>query len=342
MKKIILIGLFFFVLSGVFAQNWLWKADVSSFFDNTEFSGSNLQNSQTMAGIRFAPEIGLQWDKKHRVYVGLDAMHEFGSTKTIDFFDPVAYYEYNGKPFRFYMGAVPRKTLLDKYPRMFFQDSIAFYRPVMNGFFWEYGRKNSFANIWLDWTGRRSFERNEAFFMGWSGRYQYSVFYAQHFGTMFHFAGIDNPEINDAVHDNGLILTSLGVDLSKLIKSKKWKKLDFNAGWSVGLDRDRGAGFWNTPMGLLSELRIEYGRFGLFNTYYKGRGQQKYYKQYGSQLYWGDRAYRADEYNRADFYIRFLSTKVVNLKLTYSLHFLERQLFHEQMLTASFYMDSNN
>jgi hypothetical protein len=285
-----------------------------------------------MAGVHFQPEIGFSWQGKHRIFVGLNAMHEYGSPQTVDYFDPVAYYEFDNKPFKFQMGAIPRKKVLDRYPRMFFQDSITNYRPVINGFFWEYEKRESYFNIWLDWTGRKSFERHESFFMGWSGRYELGFAYAQHFGYMFHFAGTDNDAINIPVHDNGVVLTSLGLDFSK---KTGFEKLDFNLGWSVGLDRDRGEHRWHTPQGLLSELKIEYRGLGLFNTYYKGRGQQTFYSSLGNELYWGDPVYRAGEYDRADFYIQFLKTKEVNVKFVYSLHFVENQLFHGQLLSAS-------
>ncbi|KAA6303616.1 MAG: hypothetical protein EZS26_000167 [Candidatus Ordinivivax streblomastigis] len=319
------------------SQELLWKAGVHAFFDNTEFANASVQSSQTMAGVHLSPEIGLGWQEKHRIYVGFDAMHEYGSPQTVDYVDPILYYEFSGHPFTFYMGAFPRQLVLDKYPRMFFQDSIRNYRPIINGLFWEYQRKENSLNIWLDWTGRQSRERHEAFFMGWSGRYNWSLFYAQHFGYMFHFASLKDPVVSEAVHDNGLVWTSLGIDLAP---QTAFKKLEANMGWSVGLDRNRDENVWHTPQGFLSEVKIEYRGLGLFNTYYKGKSQQTFYNTYGNSLYWGDPVYRSKEYNRSDFYIQFLKTKSVELKFTYTLHCTERQIFHEQAFYAV--IDLNN
>jgi hypothetical protein len=235
------------------------------------------------------------------------------------------------------MGAVPRQLVLDKYPRMFFQDSIRNYRPVLHGIFWEYNRGKSYANIWLDWISKQTYQRNEAFFMGWSGRYCPGLFYAQHFGYMFHFAKKKNPEIDQTVHDNGLILSSIGIDLAS---RTNFEKLDVNAGWSVGLERDRGIGVWNLPQGLLSELNLEYKGLGLFNTYYRGNRQQIFYGSHGNELYWGDPVYRSKEYDRIDFYIHFIQTKVVKLKFMYSLHLTEKRCYHEQSFYATFDLDN--
>ncbi|GHV54498.1 hypothetical protein FACS1894181_18350 [Bacteroidia bacterium] len=286
-----------------------------------------------MAGVHLAPEIGLGWDGKHRVFAGADVMREWGSSQTIDFYDPVIYYEYAGEPFRFYAGAIPRRMILDRYPRMFFSDSILNYRPVVNGVFWEYtAPAGSYANVWLDWTGRQTHTRHEAFFMGWSGRYNRGIFRLQHFGYMFHFAPVKDPEVYVPVHDNGLTLTSIGVDVAH---KAGFDKLETNLGWAIALDRDREIGVWNTPQGILSETTVEYRGLELFNTYYKGGRQQVYYNEFGNNLYWGDPVYRSNEYDRLDLSIHFMKTGIVDLKFTYSLHFTENSIYHQQAFYAT-------
>ena len=313
------------------AQTFAWQAGVHSFFDNTEFGGSKVQMPQTMAGVHLAPLAGWQWDTLHRILAGADLMHEWGSSQAIDFWDPVAYYEFRGSPFRFIVGAFPRAIALGKYPRMFFADSILNYRPIANGLFWEYARGGSYINMWLDWTSRQSPARHEAFFMGWSARIAYGVWYAQHFGYMFHFAGKMRPVVPEGLHDNGLILTSLGIDLAQ---KTGWDKLEANAGWSCGLERDRSIGEWHYPQGFLTEIKAEYRGLGLFNTFYKGGSQQVFYADHSNELYWGDPIYRAREYNRTDLYVNFFKTHRLSLKLIYSFHFTEKTVYHEQALYA--------
>jgi len=323
----------------VFSQEVLYKVGLHSFFDNNEFDGCPLGYSQTMAGVHFAPQIGLGWDTNHRIFVGIDAMHEFGSNKAIGYYDPIAYYEYNNKLFRFDMGAFPRKMALDKYPLFFFQDSIRNYRPTMTGFFWEFGsEEGNYMNIWLDWTSRQTFTDRETFFMGWSGRYNRDIFYAQHFGYMRHFAGVMDPANHTPVRDNGRIWTAVGLNLSS---KTPFDELDINAGWAAGIERDRAtdAG-WNSMNGLLSEIRVEYRGVGAFNTYYRGKGQYEYFDEYGSQLYWGDRLYRATSYDRLDGYVYLMKTDVVTLKFVFTLHFVNSILGAEQQLYATFDLDN--
>jgi len=336
-KKTVILLFVWGISFSAFSQKVIWSGGVHSFFDNVEFGGSKVQIPQTMAGVHLTPEIGLEWDGKHRVLAGFDVMHEYGSNRVIDYYDPIIYYELDNAPWRFYMGAFPRSLVLDKYPRMFFQDSIANYRPTLNGLFWEFYSGDNYFNAWLDWTSRQTRTRHEAFFMGWSGRYNYGIFYGQHFGYMFHFAGVMEPEIPEGLHDNGLILTSLGIDLAA---KTGFDRLEANVGWSAGLECDRSLGDWHKLHGLLSEARIEYRGLGVFNTYYRGGSQQIFYNDHANELYWGDPVYRSKEYDRADLYISFIKTNVVNIKMTYSLHFTERMMYHQQMLTATFDLDN--
>jgi hypothetical protein len=340
MKKCcILLLLFFSAGASVFSQDVLYRVGLHNFFDNNEFDGCPVGDSQTMAGTHFAPQIGLGLDSVNRIFVGVDAMHEWGALPAIGFYDPIAYYEYAGKLLHFYIGAFPRKMALDKYPLFFFQDSIQNYRPIMNGLFWEISsEKGSYLNVWLDWATRQTFTRRETFFMGWSGRYNWNVLYGQHFGYMHHFAGVMDPAAHTFVHDNGQMWTALGVDLAS---KTPLDKLDINAGWAVGLERDRGGvDRWQYLPGLLSEIRAEYRGIGVFNTLYRGASQDKFYSEFGTDLYWGDRLYRATRYDRADGYIYLIKNDNVTLKFVFTCHFVGPGMYTEQQFYATFDLDN--
>jgi hypothetical protein len=313
-----------------YSQDVVFQAGLFSFFDNVEFGHSAVKIPQTMSGVQFAPEVSLGWDSVHRINIGVNLMHEFGSSESIDRLYPTAYYEFNKEPFRFMMGAFPRDEITCRYPRLFFQDSISYYRPNLNGIYLGYGKKRNYIDLWLDWTGRQSDSIREAFFVGINSRYSLGPFYVRHTSYMYHFAGKMNPVAEEALHDNLLFLTSIGIDLSgKSILDK----LDFNAGWVAGVERARSENTgWILQSGFLVEARAEYKFIGLSNSFYKGEGLYEFYGDHSNELYWGDPAYRANTYNRTDFYLRFFDNRIVNAELTYSLHFLENRVYHEQML----------
>lgn len=321
---------FFLTGTVLFSQEKTWQLDIFNFFDNTEFAGSAFTIPQTMAGVQVAPELGFEWDSLHTVNIGMNLLYEYGGSKSNDIFYPTAYYELNTGKMRFLMGAFPRSGVIANYPRLFFRDSISYYRPNINGIFLEYRQYENYINLWLDWTSRKSKTVNEAFFIGFSGRYNPGIFYLQHFGYMYHFASKLDPVVHESLHDNLLFHTSAGVDLSE---ATGLRKLEANAGWVAGLERSRADNTgWISSNGVIVETRLEYKWFGIYNSFYRGGGLMNFYRDHGNKLYWGDPVYRAKTYNRSDLYINFVQSHILNIELTWSLHFLENRVYNEQML----------
>lgn len=337
-KAGLVLAVVFMTISPSLSQDIKWKLGFFSFFDNNEFAGSDYAIPQTMAGVRLSPEIGLRWDSVHLVSGGISLLHEFGSVKTINSISPVAYYYYNSNPVRFMMGAFPRDNALGRYPRVFFRDSVSYYRPNINGMFVEIGRGKSYFNLWLDWTGRQTFTEREAFFTGFSGRYNNGPFFIKHFNYMYHFAEYLDPVVEEALHDNILLLTSAGLDLSEVFT---FDRLEISGGWLMGFERARAdASGWIRMNGFLAEAVVEYGVFGLTNSFFKGDGLYSFYNDHGNDLYWGDPLYRAGTYNRTDIFLRFMRKRRISLDLIYSLHFAGGDVYHEQALKAG--IDLNN
>jgi hypothetical protein len=316
-----------------FSQEADWKLNILNFINNTEFGGSAVKIPQTMGGLIVSPEVGITWDSVHRVSIGVNLLHEYGSRNAVDKVFPIAYYQYHKDYLRFNMGAFPREMALGNYPRLFFQDSVSYYRPNINGGLLEYRRNADYANLWLDWTGRQSQTVNEAYFFGLSGRLNRGIFYFEHFNYVFHYAGSLDTAIDEPLHDVGFFLTSAGIDLSK---GTIFSKLDINGGWVYELDRSREEHTgWIKSNGFLSEARIQYKWFGIFNTFYRGDALMFFYNSYGNKLYWGDPVYRVKTYDRMDFYVIFLQNKKIDLDFTFTWHFLEDNVYLEQLLRVN-------
>ena len=262
------------ICSEAFSQQIDWNLGLDNFIDNTEFGGSDVKIPQTMAGVRVAPEIGFVWDTIHQIHIGADMLHEYGSPDAIDRVDPIAYYQFSQKGITFMMGAMPRLQITGTYPRIFFQDSILFYRPYINGGFVEYRKGQSYINAWLDWTGRQSETVHEAFYIGFSGRYNRGIFYIQNHSYIFHYAETLDPVVRVPLHENSLFLTSIGADFSR---STIFNRLEANAGWVLNLERSRGQTEWFSMNGFYMEARMEYRWFGLYNSFYIGDGLMYFY-----------------------------------------------------------------
>lgn len=336
-SNILITTVFLLLVTNVFCQQLIWKTNINTFFDNTEYGHSKVQMPQTMAGTHLAPELGVMWDSTHYIFAGLDILHEFGSDKIIDYTDFICYYQLDKKPFRFLMGAFPRNKVLKDYSRFLIQDSVNNYRPNMNGIFWEYYKENSYFNVWLDWTSRQTRSRHEAFLMGTSLKIEKFGIYGKFAGYMFHYAGMIDPVVYEPLVDDGQFTASLGYNSSYLNNDLN---VDINAGTAMSFERKRSDDVWHKPNGFLSEIKIEYRGLEVFNTYYRGDGQYKFLKEYGNKLYWGDPFYHLNSYDRTDINIHFYKSDFANIKLSYSLHFAEGEIYNQQALYVSISPDN--
>src|SRR5690606_31647443 len=120
------------------------------FVDNREYAKSG-GYSQSILGARLAPEVYLSLDSIHSLHGGLNVLHEFGSPGTVnDQLLPTIYYNYKQAGHDFYIGMFPRHELIGGYHRAILNDTLAYYRPNIEGMLWRYGNQTFYQQIWID------------------------------------------------------------------------------------------------------------------------------------------------------------------------------------------------
>jgi len=292
------------------AQDVEGAVGLHSFADNREY-GKSGRYPQTIFGIRISPELGLLLDSTHRIRVGFNALHEFGSPKFTNHIDPVVYYQYMKNNWNFYMGAFPRYKLLTDYPRSILTDTLNYYRPNVEGMLVKYENKHFRQTVWIDWTSRQTATARENFLFGLSGSYKTGLFFISHYAMMLHNAGPAVSIEGDHIEDNGALAVKVGLDLSK---KTFLDSLTVNVGGLMSFERVRTIGGWQTPKGLLLEFHAEYRRFGIINSYYNGEGHN---------IRFGDRFYTSKVYNRTDLTWRPILFKNIEGILDLSFHFVD-------------------
>ncbi len=309
-KFLLTITLILGVTNFLFSQELEGALNLHSFADNREYGKSN-RYPQTIFGVRLSPEIGLSMDSTHRIRVGFNALHEFGSPKFTNKIDPVVYYQFTKQKWNLYMGAFPRYKLLSDYPRAILTDTLNYYRPNVEGMLVKYENEHLRQTVWIDWTSRQTAIARENFLFGLSGSYKNGIFFASHYAMMLHNAGPAINIVGDHIEDNGALAIKAGVDLTG---KTGLDSLTINAGGLMSFERLRSVSGWNTPKGLLLEFHVAYHRFGVINSYYNGEGHH---------IRFGDRFYSAKIYNRTDFTWRPILFKNVEGILDLSFHFVE-------------------
>ncbi len=312
------------VLSG-YAQQAEVAVSLHTFADNREYANSN-RFSQTIFGARLSPEIGLLIDSTHRIRLGFNALHEFGSPRFTTKIDPVIYYQYNKKAWDFYMGVFPRQNLLDDYPRAILKDTLAYYRPNVEGMLVKLNTGKGFQTVWIDWTSRQTDLDRETFLFGLSGIYKPGIFFISHYAMMFHNAGPGISIPGDHIQDNGAAAVKIGVDLSS---RTALDSLTVNVGGIMSFERTRSVSDWQTPAGFLFEMHGAYKNFGLTNSLYLGEGHN---------IIYGDQFYTAKQYNRTDFSYTPIRYRNIEGKFVFSLHFLEGEVDNQQAFSLRYHI----
>lgn len=292
------------------AQNVEGSLGLHTFADNREY-GKSRRYPQTIFGIRFSPELGLLLDSTHRLRVGFNALHEFGSPSFTNRIDPVVYYQYLKNDWNFYMGAFPRYKLLTDYPRAILTDTLNYYRPNVEGMLLKYENEHFRQILWIDWTSRQTATARENFLFGLSGKYKTGLFFISHYAMMLHNAGPAVSIEGDHIEDNGALAIKVGIDLSE---KTFLDSLTFSVGGLMSFERVRTVGGWQTPKGMLVDFHAEYKRFGIINSYYNGEGHN---------IRFGDRFYTSKVYNRTDLTWRPILFKNIEGILDLSFHFVD-------------------
>ncbi|GAA4784651.1 hypothetical protein GCM10023231_10480 [Olivibacter ginsenosidimutans] len=307
-------------------QLFEWQMRAFGFADNREYVKAGLY-SQSILGIRLAPEVGFSLDSTHRIRFGVNFLQEFGAKPFVDKVYPTIYYNYEHSGLSFYLGAFPRQDLLDTYPRSILNDTLNYYRPNIEGLFFRYRNATVSQQIWIDWTSRQTAVDREQFMVGLSGKVKTGIFFFTHYATMLHTANTLNGDY--PVRDNASLLMQVGVDLSE-----RWRldSLTIAAGGLASLDRIRSVYGSRTPKGFIADIHAAYKAWVLHDTFYKGQAHD---------ILFGDRFYTKDTYNRLDLGWRPFRTGNVEGYFMLSLHFTPGEMSNQQVFQLRYNLDGH-
>ena len=324
MQRYPLLILFLLMYCAAGAQQFEWNVNFHGFADNREYSKSG-GYSQTIFGVRVAPEVGLVVDSVHRLRAGINYLHEFGA-KPVGEITPTVYYNYRQHGFDFYIGMFPRETLLRDYPRAILNDTLLYYRPNVEGMLLRFERETFFQQLWIDWTSRQAPTDREQFMVGLSGKVSVNRLYFSHQIMLWHNAPSMTKVPNDHVQDNGAGMGRIGVDLSGLTFLDS---LDVNAGGLFGYDRQRGIEEGRASAGFVTGLYAGYRNFFIENLFYTGQPMNTVY---------GDRFYAADRYNRLDLGWTPLRYKGLEGRFIASFHFTPGIVDNQQQFQLRYHI----
>ncbi len=336
LKKTLFSAFFLFSLIG-FAQKPLWNVGFNSFFDNREYN-SQYNYSQTFFGSRLIPEVGLTVGEGQKLMAGVTLFFENGKKQFQEQPEVTVYYEYNSPNFAANAGIFPRERMMGNFPSAFLYDSIAIYDPNMSGILLQTKSERGFAEFAIDWNGNRSKTKRESFLMLSAGKYKFKRLYTGYHLSYFHYARTWGASADEHLVDNGLVHLFAGVDFS----SKSGNDSAYiQGGYLQGIERIRGTKNSEAPKGLFAEVFYQHKKVGMKNTLYLGDHRMNYYKQFGSNVYWGDPYFQSNCYNRTELFWNIIENQKLSLKLA-SIHHFDGNVFGwQQLLTLKVNLGNN-
>lgn len=285
MKRTLLILLALVWATAAAGQSLVVSLPFETRFDNREYSACHdKQESFTLFGVKFQPEVGVEWAGMNRLMAGATLLHEFGDERALSEAGLLLYYQFQSPTVRVNAGIFPRSKLIGHYSEALFDEKVSFYHPTLQGllFNWQSPRNRSYTELWIDWEGLRTATQREKFRITLDGRWDNGRFYAGGSAMMLHYAKSYSPDAGttEGVVDNLLLNPHLGLRVGS-----EWR-FEARLGYLQAMQRDRRLNNgWRAPLGGELWLSLDWRGFRLDNKLYVGENLQPLYATYGANLF---------------------------------------------------------
>lgn len=338
-KKLVIILLCIASFGDAYGQQLLFDGELSTHFDNTEYTGSGIGDSRTLFAVRLIPTLSYRFDDNHSVVVGAELLKDFGSARFLDDAKLVAYYQFENSRYGANAGIFQRSKLVGEYSRAFFSDAYLICNPLVQGVTMRHTAQSGFAELVVDWDGLYSPQVREKFRVLLSGGGTFAkIGYAGVAFSMQHFANKSTFQGN--VVDNLMLNPYVGV------KFNAFFDFDIRLGGLISAQRDRKTEQgWRLPAG--GEFYFKMSRWGVYvdNNLYVGGGLTPFYhtigkdgEPYADNLYTLDPFYGTQHkiYNRTGIgYSRSFASDRVSVKAEMALQYDGKKMYCQQLVGIS-------
>lgn len=290
-----------------------YKITFNQIFDNREYF-SEYAFPQTIFGARLDAALLFHVDSTSHFAAGMSYFYENGSSVLENSPNVILYYEYSGDKLALNFGSFPRREKLEM-PDVFLNDTLNYYRPNVEGALLSYTGSIGKVQGFIDWTGRVSEDRRETFLAGFTSEIFAGKIFIEPSFLMYHNAR--SYASSDTIHlqDNGIMSILAGYSVNETGKSISLK---LSSGFISSYNRFRPDEFsWGK--GIISNIKLGYGIFGLKGVYYFGTPIEFEY---------GDPFYRSGNYGRLDLFADPFRNPRIQSKIGWNLHFVPGEGIH--------------
>ncbi len=323
-KLYVVIFSILFLHSFAFSFQWNIESSLYGIMDNREFSNS-IVIPQTFFGAIGRLETGVTIDSNHTLQCGFAYFKEFGKEEHLNAFDLILYYNGKYQLHNFYFGAFPYEKI-GVFPDYLFSDSSRYYRPVLEGAFYQASFKKAWINIWIDWTSRQTEKIHETFLVGTSGELFFKPFFTTFNFLYYHYAGRKNVSPSDPVQDNVGFISKTGTRFSNIAFLDS---LSFSLNFLLAYDRLRTSYSWRSPVIPAGELSMSFRKLKAQFLFYNGaKKRQTTWKK----NIWGDNLYQSKRFCKIALSFSPVLLHHIFTTFTLDTYFIEKQVDFRQTL----------
>ena len=316
--------------------SFAYDTDFLLYFDNREYDGTPGQRSQTIFGVRLAPEIGVKiadsTEAVHKLMAGVSYNQPFGASWGKITVKPTIYYRIETKGFDINLGFVPYKYLKETLPEYILSDTISYYNSNLQGALFQYESKYGFASLMADWRGMYSYETREAFRVIATGQYKYKGLQIGGYAMLNHLA---NSEQEFGVYDDIMLNPYVGFNIAEYIQPID--SFNIRIGYIGGFQRERSTETSYFTHAVNAELFFRWRFLGLKQSVYYGNSLYPLYEKQKTTLNMGDPWYNSKLYSRTDLFVYLYNNRFINCYFSLNLHVNETgKINFQQQLIAQF------
>ena len=316
--------------------SFAYDTDFLLYFDNREYDGTPGQRSQTIFGVRLAPEIGVKiadsTEAVHKLMAGVSYNQPFGASWGKITVKPTIYYRIETKGFDINLGFVPYKYLKETLPEYILSDTISYYNSNLQGALFQYESKYGFASLMADWRGMYSYETREAFRVIATGQYKYKGLQIGGYAMLNHLA---NSEQEFGVYDDIMLNPYVGFNIAEYIQPID--SFNIRIGYIGGFQRERSTETSYFTHAVNAELFFRWRFLGLKQSVYYGNNLYPLYEKQKTTLNMGDPWYNSKLYSRTDLFVYLYNNRFVNCYFSLNLHLNETgKINFQQQLIVSY------
>ncbi|MDA3879460.1 MAG: hypothetical protein PF436_03645 [Prolixibacteraceae bacterium] len=310
------------------AQKLQYEIVYRGIADNREyFSGYN--TSETILGSGISALVAAPINDKHNFKAGVWYFYEYGTELFELKPQPIVYYTFFNSKWDFKMGAFPRD---ESYvlPQAMLSQRYGYFNPNIEGLFLKYKTDKANFSVFADWISRQDTFRREQFMAGLIGTQRTGNFLFEQYWYMFHNAKYIIPKSGVYIDDYTGALLLAGYDFSSLLP------LDIfmvKVGALTSAFRNRGQGDeFDIKSSAYAEIKAEKNGLGVHATLKYG---SKHAFSHGDNFY-----NNVKNYSRVKVYLTPFDTERVKGQLSWSFHFVDGELDHQQQFSLLYYWGS--